>query len=790
MALRNLLVRVGADISGLAKGMQQAQKTLDKFQNSVSKMGKGIKGQIVGALAGIGGAFMIKEGVQDAMKYEALMTTLGETMGKGRQDFIKWQEQVGQSFGFSKLEGADLANKLSLNFKQIATSQEDLTHKTIKMMEVAAIIHNKRGMLMSEVSDRIRSAMNQEADGADELGVNVRIAAIQQSKAYAMMADGRPWDQLSTNMQKTILYSHILESVSKNLGTTMQDTTGLRMSAFTASLADVRLALGQAFLPIIYQVLPYLTAMANALRRVIEWVGMFFRALGWGFGGGSTGKGTTFDVDALGGTADAIGGIGDAAEKAGKKAKKGGKDAKRGVAGFDELNLLPEPSKDTGGGGGGGGGAGGGGGGVSMPTGSPYEQLNDPMDFLPKVTKKIKDLADSLKNFFKTSEGFKTLKQGLKEIGSALEGIFTSKAVKGFWKNFTEDLPDFFDDLMMIGGGITKIIAAPLKEIEGFLNGDMRASWDGWGDLISGTWDIFAGTVGLIFPTLGNYLDKFGDDFDKTWKDIGDNFISGSKTWSEAGKKWATSITVDCLGALTKFGIDAKKKWRDFKAEAIKYAYDTGKDTKKSWETLRKDAGPIWEGIKTIMKSKIKDAKKDLGNYFDDIKDDFKDNFRPLSSWFSKNVADPIKSTFRGMGKNLSSNMGSGLKSAYNTIAKRINLTLGNIAGIGVAGKYPFKNITRYALPPMAKGGIVNAPMAALIGEGGEPEAVTPLSKLNSIVTNSVLDAMKIMGATNQNNVGGDVVLSIDGRVFARLIKPHLDKEIKRLGNNVRLQSI
>jgi hypothetical protein len=114
---------------------------------------------------------------------------------------------------------------------------------------------------------------------------------------------------------------------------------------------------------------------------------------------------------------------------------------------------------------------------------------------------------------------------------------------------------------------------------------------------------------------------------------------------------------------------------------------------------------------------------------------------------------------------------------------------IGGIAGIGVAGKYPFKNIVRYALPPMAKGGIVSAPMAALIGEGGEPEAVAPLSKLNGMIANAVIDAMRVMGANN-NNSGGDINLYLDGRQFARIIKPHLDREVKRIGTNVRLQGI
>lgn len=166
MALRNLLVRVGADISELQKGMRQAQASLQKFSKSIQSTLGIAQGQIAGLVAGIGGALMMKEGIEDAIKYEALMGTLGESMGESRKQFEEWQETVGSAMGFSKLEGAELANTLSLNFKKIAKSHEELVDKTTKMMEVAAVISNKRGMLMSEVSDRIRSAMNQEADGS------------------------------------------------------------------------------------------------------------------------------------------------------------------------------------------------------------------------------------------------------------------------------------------------------------------------------------------------------------------------------------------------------------------------------------------------------------------------------------------------------------------------------------------------------------------------------------------------------------------------------------------------
>ena len=411
MALRNLLVRVGADVSGLSAGLKKAQKDVKYFGRNVTGSLKEIQGKMAGLAGVLGGGMLMKSGLQDAMRYEALMTTLGETLGESRNQFEDWQKKTGRAMGFSMLQGAELANMLSLNFKSISTSTADLTNKTTKMMELAAVISNKRGMTMTEVSDRIRSAMNQEADGAQELGVDVRIAAIKAGESYRMMADGAPWDQLSENMRKTILYHHIFEQVNKNLGLTMQDTTAQRMAVFTATLADVRLALGQAFLPVLHVVLPILTALANGLIKVLQIFGAFMQAL---FGKGFKFKPpvSSGDVKNTQAQGKALDGVGKSADKAGKKSAKAGKKAKEawsGTFGFDEVHTVDEP-KDTGAGagagGGGAGGGGGGGGGIggldtgALDMGDPFESFTEGMSKLAsdfkKYTDPIKELANTV----------------------------------------------------------------------------------------------------------------------------------------------------------------------------------------------------------------------------------------------------------------------------------------------------------------------------------------------------------------------------------------------------------
>lgn len=165
--VKNLMVRAGADFSNLNKAMKRTQSQMGAFQASIQRSAGGIGKAMMGIGAVIGGGLLLAPAVSDAMKFEALMLTIKESLGESSKDFEKWQASSGRALGFSKLQSAELANVLSLNFKRFATDQQDLLSKTTKMMETAALIANKRGMSMAEVSDRIRSAMNQEADGAN-----------------------------------------------------------------------------------------------------------------------------------------------------------------------------------------------------------------------------------------------------------------------------------------------------------------------------------------------------------------------------------------------------------------------------------------------------------------------------------------------------------------------------------------------------------------------------------------------------------------------------------------------
>ena len=770
MALRNMLVRVGADVSQLKKGMKEATNSVAYFGRSVADTMKGIKGKIAGAMAIGGGGFLLGQGVQDAMKYEALMTTLGETVGASRKEFEKWQNTVGNAMGFSKLQGAELANMLSLNFKSIATDAEDLVKKTTDMMQLASVISSKRGMAMSEVSDRIRSAMNQEADGAMELGVDVRIAAIKAGEAYQQMADGQPWDKLTENMRKTILYHHIFEQVSKNLGMTMQDTTAMRMASFTASLADVRLALGQAFTPILYAVLPLLNKMAQALYRVLTVIGAFMRSL---FGGfkfqGKQNKAMAGGVAPIQAQTDAVKGLGDAQEKTGKKTEKAGKatkkatkEAKRGIASFDEINQLTDPAgAGAGAGGAGAGGIGGGAGGAGglgdlagpqMPAWDlkPFDDsLNAMADKFKKFTEPIRKLA---KQVWTAISSFAI--QKFKEIGAwwAQNGKQISQGFSNAWdlikpvivfvtKFVWESIKGLVSGVITFFQGVTEFLA-------GVFTGDWKMAWEGMKKIFFGA-----------FQAIWNFTNL--------------TLLGGIKkiflTLSKDGIKIVLGLGTKIKEIFSTTAIDAIKSFQNLLRSIRTFFTDHGR----------------WlynEGIR--IANNVISAFEKIGSVGNTIINAIKGAFSGLVNWISRSIVTPIINRFNDIRSAFKVSISAGLGAVLNSVRGPINDMISGLNA--VKNKIPIANMLPNIpmIPRLAKGGIVSSATLALVGEGSQSEAVAPLDKLQGFITNAVASAV---GANGGN---GDIVLNIDGRTFARIINPHLAKESDRIGKNVRLKPI
>ena len=128
---------------------------------------------------------------------------------------------------------------------------------------------------------------------------------------------------------------------------------------------------------------------------------------------------------------------------------------------------------------------------------------------------------------------------------------------------------------------------------------------------------------------------------------------------------------------------------------------------------------------------------------------------------FAVTIFDGIVGTFKGVLNGIL----SALEAGINFVIKGLNAALDGIDA--AAGPFVnFGEIPKVKIPRLAEGGIVTSPTLAMIGEGGESEAVIPLSKLG--------------------NLGGGITINVSGALdpsaVANQIRQILTRDQSRLG--------
>ena len=385
MATKNILIRGGADFSGMKREILKAQKMMANFQKRIKSIMQGI-GVAIGGIT-IGN--LIKDSTMLAMEVESAMGNIQWNMGNASKAFDDWVQKQSQALGIGIADmyrfGAVYSNLLGSFTKDFSETAK----YTQELITATAIIASKTGRSFEDVAERIRSGLLGNTEAIEDLGVFVNISMIESTEAFRRFAGDRSWNQLDYQTQQQIRLAAILEQTYKRYGDTLANNTASRHAEFIASLQNIKYYLGQAFLPIYNTVLPALTSMANSIANVLRVIAQFFQAL---FGKSAT-KQTQAQVKNVTQQAQAVDNLGNAIQNTGKTAKK----VRTGLAGFDEITNIKTTSED----GAGSSGAGAGAGTAIQPI--PADDILDTSgvdESTKQISKKIQKFANKVKNFF------------------------------------------------------------------------------------------------------------------------------------------------------------------------------------------------------------------------------------------------------------------------------------------------------------------------------------------------------------------------------------------------------
>lgn len=353
---------------------------------------------------------------------------------------------------------------------------------------------------------------------------------------------------------------------------------------------------------------------------------------------------------------------------------------------------------------------------------------------------------------------------------------------------------------------LTRVLAPTLE----YIGEVFRVLFNTIADIFGGIADFLKGVFDIITGILTSDMSKIFDGFTETGDaimNILSTILTGLLDLTVAVLKviWDTIVAIfqaiwdGIVAIFTPIGEWFAARWIDITVALANVAVWIGNMFQKAWNALTNVFSSIgtwfgerWNDVTMVLSN----VATWFGNIFKTAFEAVKNAFSSIGSFFS-GVWSTVQSIFVNAGQMVGDAVGGAFRSAVNavlgTIENVVNGFIGMINGVldtvrSLPGLGWVGSVGYVSLPRLARGGIVDSPTVAMIGEAGK-EVVMPLENtgflqtMGRIVGGAVVNALG--GGLPQSSGfsgNGDIVIMIGGHEFGRVAIQEINREQERAG--------
>lgn len=752
------------------------------FQQQLNGIAGKSTNMVKSAFMGLGkvmaGAFAVTKLVQFGKASIDLASDLAEVQnvvdvvfGESANQINNFAKTALNSYGLSELSAKRYSSTMGAMLKSMGLSNEAVLGMSQSITALAGDMASFYNLNGDDAFNKIRAGISGETEPLKQLGINMSVANME---AFALSQGITKSYQKMTQAEQALLrYNYLLNTTADAQGDFARTSNGWanQTRILTEQFNTFKATMGSAFIAVLTPVVRMLNWVISKLQIAANYFKAFVEAV--------TGvKAETSSASS--GMAD----IADSATEAGDATVAAAKKASKALAGFDKLNVL---SSGAGQGSGGSGGAGGSIPGLDIPTfeGTTVALPEVDTSGVDKAIENVKGKLNSLKTYFTTSfapsiaswgSAFESLKEPVKNTFDSVIG-----SVKGFWENtlkpfgeytvndfvptiankFSETLAPIFTDTMhfaldefakdfefacqQISLVIDDILTPAIEIVKTVVTDALdaaKAEWDKSGehllnlfgkvkDSIKGIWDNLYQTI--LKPVWDNILGAVDSLWQEHLKPLLEKFLSF------ASKLGETIMTI----------------WNNFLAPIYNWIIE------KVGPVIVKVIASIVDAVKNVL-GVIADV---VGGIFDALgglldfitgvfSGDWKKAWQGIKDFF-KGIWDAIWAVVKGIINLIIGGINSLWSGIYKAVSGIIN-TIGKVAGVVgdlLGQNWKFSLPAKPPLiPKLARGGIIDQPTLAMVGERGK-EAVVPLE--NTAFADSIANAiMRVLMPLFNNNKG------------------------------------
>lgn len=407
-------------------------------------------------------------------------------------------------------------------YKTLISAQytEQQTKDIMNAFKDTAAFGRQSGKTISQaVKEASEGIKNQNSVMTDNAGVTKNLSVMYKEYAASI---GTTEGKLTEAQKRMAIYEGMLKEAQLSQGNAAiaADTFNGRLSKLGATFYNLKIAIGNVFLPVLNLIIPVLNNILLALTRFFNGVANLLSLIGLEVpnvesvmanisGGMSSVGGAASD------TAEDIAGTGDAAKKAAK-------DINKAFANVDEIHVLDfNKSKGSGSGssvGGYGGGVGTGSSEDTKPSGGLLNELS--AEAIKKgLEEKARILADGI-NKALDSIDWEPIKAKAKFIASNIAAFLNAFIKELDWTLIGYTIAEGLNTALTFANTF-------LEEFDFYQLGSSIA--EGLSSMVHNIdWDLLGQTIGNYFNSTIHFIDGFVTDF--TWIELGVKLAQGLKS--------------------------------------------------------------------------------------------------------------------------------------------------------------------------------------------------------------------------------------------------------------------
>lgn len=757
-------------------------------QNQFDRQMRGITNIASKAGKILAGAFAIKKITEFTSACLDLGSDLAEVQNVVDVTFSKMNEQVNNfaqnavfQFGLSETMAKQYTGTFGAMAKAFGFVESEAYAMSTTLTGLAGDVASFYNITQGEAYTKLKSVFTGETESLKDLGVVMTQTALDQ---FALANGyGKTTAKMTEQEKVALRYAFVQQQLSLAQGdfARTSDSWANQVRILKLQFDSLRASLGQGFIAAVTPVIKVINTIMGKLVQLANVFSAFMKRLFGVKSDSSSGIGVVASdvssaTNAMDNLSNSTSGVGSAAKKAAKEIK--------GLMGIDEINTISSTGSDSDSGSGDSSGIGN----IGMDDWD-FSQQEKATDGL---LSKVEVFADKVRNIFKNISNFikKHKEIILSIIGGLVSGIIAF-FIAGNWGAITGAIASVIGWIeliptalglaglalttpaALIAGAVAVVTTAFLylwQTSDSFRN----ALINGWNALVSALTPYFKAIMGalkLVGDFLVTVLKPILFLLWDAWCTVVDNIV-----------KVTMSLWTNCIAPVVKF-----------LGECLKKIIDGLNEIWQVWKPTIEKIGEIliviWNNcLKPVINwlgNEFIQAFRNVGNYIKPILESLKIMFGGLIDFivgvFTGNwqkAWQGVQNIFRGIFDGLTNIA----KKPLNAIIDAINAMIRGLNKIKLPNWIPGfggMGINIPTIPKLAKGGIVDAPTIAMVGEAGK-EAVMPLENNTGWITDlaaKVADRMPVSGGnSNDNSMSGDLILQIDGSIIGKVALNQLRK--------------